>query len=444
MIKGNLEEEIRYLRGILGNLPIVYDLLDLELNCLDANDACLKAFNCNDKSEYIARYHETFPQYQPCGTASAEKAAMYVKEALETGCSTFFWMHIDFDKNEIPGDVTLVRTELADNIFLIAFVRDMRREIAVQAELLSAQKTVQMIFDASPVMMESWDENFDMRDANEATAKFFGFSSKDEYVKEKGYMEIIPCIQKNGEDSFAYLRNNLKIAFEKAYNRFEFICRKPNGENVILDIEAVRLEIAGKSTVVTYATDLTPIIESIRRAEQAEMLCVTDTLTELYNRRKFDDCMSYEWKRSARNSSPLSLLFVDIDRFKRYNDTYGHHQGDVALKVAAEVISSNLNRSSDIVARWGGEEFAVILAETDSDGAENVANNIRSAIERQEIELADTGGTSSITVSIGVNTIVPTQHNCMEQFLVRADEALYRAKENGRNRVEHAFRAANP
>ena len=160
---------------------------------------------------------------------------------------------------------------------------------------------------------------------------------------------------------------------------------------------------------------------------------MSDQLTGLPNRRSFDNRLDLEWQRALRDQTPVSVLMMDIDKFKTYNDTFGHHQGDVTLQVVAETIRQTLKRSSDFSARWGGEEFVVLLPNTDSTGALGVAEKIRSSIENTVIPCEDERGQKA-TISIGVNTRTPQPDLLIGDFISAADIALYQAKETGRNR----------
>jgi len=173
------------------------------------------------------------------------------------------------------------------------------------------------------------------------------------------------------------------------------------------------------------------IVNQIRTIENLSMI---DQLTGLPNRRSFDARINEEWKRAIRETTPISILVIDIDKFKVYNDTYGHQQGDAVLRTVAKVFSQSLKRASDFAARWGGEEFIVLLPHTYLDGAMEIAENIRRNVENVEISHAD-GSKSKVTVSIGVTTLVPTQNSSMDAFFSMADKALYDAKASGRNRV---------
>ena len=173
------------------------------------------------------------------------------------------------------------------------------------------------------------------------------------------------------------------------------------------------------------------MLEQFRIIKRLSML---DQLTGLANRRSFDMRLKIEWGRSLRDKTSISILLIDVDRFKVYNDTYGHQQGDAALQTIANTITQTLKRPADFAARWGGEEFIVLLPETDIAGALNIAEQLRVNIENSIIHSGENLDTK-ITASIGVNSELPS-HNCSyERFVSRADKALYRAKEEGRNKV---------
>jgi diguanylate cyclase (GGDEF)-like protein len=165
-----------------------------------------------------------------------------------------------------------------------------------------------------------------------------------------------------------------------------------------------------------------------------EKLCKMDALTGLSNRRGFDDRISLEWGRAFREKAPLGLIIMDLDRFKVYNDTYGHPQGDVLLKSIAQVISGTMKRSTDFVSRWGGEEFIVLLPDTDEQGTKKIAEEIRQNVKNAMIPCAD-GTNTSTTLSLGAVSKIPDEHEPLSGFLEKADKLLYNAKKNGRDQV---------
>lgn len=175
-------------------------------------------------------------------------------------------------------------------------------------------------------------------------------------------------------------------------------------------------------------------IQIINQMRTIEHLSMMDQLTGIPNRRSFDERLQHEWKNSIREQQPISLLMIDIDKFKNVNDTYGHQQGDVVLKSIAEILPALIRRSGDIAARWGGEEFVVLLLNTPLEGAMEVAGKIRAAVEEAEIPY-NGDSVIKITVSIGVKTIIPGRDDVVNAFISNADKALYAAKDAGRNRV---------
>ncbi len=175
--------------------------------------------------------------------------------------------------------------------------------------------------------------------------------------------------------------------------------------------------------------------KQIQEAYRAvEAMAITDALTGLANRRRFDTCLTHEWRRALRTHSPLSLLLIDVDLFKAYNDRFGHLRGDSCLKQIAEAAQDAVMRPGDMVARFGGEEFAAILPETGSHGAFQIASRICKELCARRLPHPD-NRSGMVTVSIGCATLRPQLGGHASSLIELADQALYRAKRSGRNRV---------
>ena len=175
----------------------------------------------------------------------------------------------------------------------------------------------------------------------------------------------------------------------------------------------------------------------IRAESELQLLARTDGLTGLHNRRTLGEILDHEWRRACRTRSLFSLLFVDIDRFKAFNDAYGHQAGDDALTAVARCIGDNIRRPADTAARYGGEEFVVVLPDTPADGAARIAEKIRAAISDLSIEHAGSEY-GRVTASIGLASWRPERDVDVSSLIRAADEALYDAKARGRNRVMQA------
>jgi two-component system, cell cycle response regulator len=160
-----------------------------------------------------------------------------------------------------------------------------------------------------------------------------------------------------------------------------------------------------------------------------------DSLTQIFNRRRFDEYFLQEWQRCTREQQPLGLILCDVDFFKSYNDRYGHQAGDRCLQKIAQAISYAVKRPGDLVARYGGEEFAVVLSNTNIEGTEYVARKISQAIRAFNITREDRKESPYVTVSSGVSCLIPDRTTSLDILIESADRALYEAKDRGRDRV---------
>lgn len=176
-------------------------------------------------------------------------------------------------------------------------------------------------------------------------------------------------------------------------------------------------------------------VELKRQRDVLEIQSTLDGLTGIANRRRFEAFLDQEWNRALRTSSHVSMVMMDIDCFKEFNDHYGHLAGDECLKSVAHALTLNMRRTTDMIARYGGEEFVAVLPATDHIGALQVAQNLRDAVEKLNIDHAFSSAARHVTLSAGVATILPTMHIQPEQLLDSADRALYQAKQAGRNTI---------
>jgi len=177
------------------------------------------------------------------------------------------------------------------------------------------------------------------------------------------------------------------------------------------------------------------LLRFVRQRKMLETLAGRDGLTEIANRRTFDQALEQEIGRSMRSGQALSLIMLDIDYFKQFNDHYGHARGDEALKTVARVLTQTLHRPADMVARFGGEEFAIIMPDTGAPGGQEVAEAVRHAVVSLAIPHANSQAHPQLTISVGGITLTAFSSHTATQIIQLADEQLYKAKEQGRNRV---------
>jgi diguanylate cyclase (GGDEF)-like protein len=176
-------------------------------------------------------------------------------------------------------------------------------------------------------------------------------------------------------------------------------------------------------------------LQSVHQRRLLEQLALLDGLTEIPNRRRFSQVLEFEWRRCMRNASPLSLIVVDVDHFKIYNDSHGHAAGDVVLREIARALQNGLKRASDFVARYGGEEFVILLPEVDAEGGQILAEQVRRSVEALSIPHDESFVSPWVTISMGGATCIPDSPEPGPDLFIQADEQLYGAKNQGRNRV---------
>jgi diguanylate cyclase (GGDEF)-like protein len=176
-------------------------------------------------------------------------------------------------------------------------------------------------------------------------------------------------------------------------------------------------------------------LQSEHHRRLLEKLAMIDSLTEIANRRRYDEALDNEWRRCLRDQSPLSLAIIDVDHFKNYNDRLGHAAGDIVLHQIAQTLNHLVQRPGDLAARYGGEEFVLLLPGTDQEDAKQLGEKLRTMIEDLALPHPDSPVAPVITVSIGGVSQIPDQAQLDPHFFADADAALYAAKKQGRNRV---------
>jgi len=251
---------------------------------------------------------------------------------------------------------------------------------------------------------------------------------------------LSPEFQPDGRRSVQAEKDKIQEALRSGSNSFEWVHRRLDGTDFFVEVTIASMLLEGKQTLFISWRDITgrkqaeKALEESRRALEA--ISITDGLTGIANRRRFDEVLNQEYARHARSRAELSLILLDIDHFKAFNDTYGHVAGDDCLRQIGRVLIDCTTRAADLAARYGGEEFACILPETDRIGAVVIAERIRLAIQALGIPHKASDSADCVTASLGVITVHCKIEGSVIEILSQADELLYRAKSRGRNRVE--------
>jgi diguanylate cyclase (GGDEF)-like protein/PAS domain S-box-containing protein len=281
------------------------------------------------------------------------------------------------------------------------------------------------------LLTENSSDAIVLRDANGlrtyASPSFYQMVGRS--AEELGTRSITEYIDRAGQEATRSTYPRLRAGERSVVSCFEY--PHPNGSTMW--IEAVSSAIFGDDgSMREVVTNMRDVTQHKRIAAELATAATTDGLTGLLNRRALDDRLATEWKRAVRTSSTISILLLDVDFFKAYNDAFGHMQGDNALQMVAETMRSNLRRPTDVAARYGGEEFVGILANTDLSGAMFVAERIRHAVIKAAMK-HPTNSIGILTVSIGIASARPQADDPIAGLMAAADSALYLAKANGRN-----------
>lgn len=264
-------------------------------------------------------------------------------------------------------------------------------------------------------------------------------------VLGKTFIEIFPEMEhgRTHDAIHGALTHNFASLISQSLNKAPFPFYVPSADPA----QKVRIQqavqvmpiavVAMDRHCLVQITDVSMAVEREKqlreKTQELESQSYTDGLTGIANRRNFDSYLEDEFRRAKRSVTPLSLIMLDVDYFKNYNDNYGHQKGDQTLIQVASALSSVINRSGDLLARYGGEEFAAILSNTHAEGAYRMAEEMRSIVEAQAIEHGYSKVAKCITISLGVATLIPTLDSSPSRLIDAADRALYQAKASGRN-----------
>lgn len=358
--------------------------------------------------EFILEFNKTIMD-TPIILITGQGNEKIAVEALKNGAVDYIL------KNELS------ETLLNKSILKAIGKRDFKRSEKTHLEFIKT------LVDITPVPLFYKDRNGSYLGCNKAFEAFIG-KNKEEIIGKTVYEVSI----ENNADEYTDRDNELFNNPGKQTYEAEYI----NGDNelkyVIFDKVTYNNSFDEVEGIIGIVVDVT---ESKRREIELSEKSYIDSLTGIRNRRYFDENIEKIWDRCINENEPLSLIMIDIDLFKNYNDYYGHQIGDTCLKKVAQGIKTALLRLSDIVTRYGGEEFVVILPNTNANGAVEVSERIKKKILNLSIKHEDSIVENLVTVSQGIGEINGKEHS-VHDCLMHADRSLYQAKNNGRNRIE--------
>jgi len=314
-----------------------------------------------------------------------------------------------------------------------ALLRSIKKLRQTASRLTESQKRYRNLFENTGTATILVEKNLRISMTNSKFCELTGFS-KNEITDKKRLTEFIERKNLYRIRRFHNKQKEKGLPLPSEYECL-LVDRNRNLKHIVMKIYTPQWQ---ESSIVSFF-DITKrkVAEDALKAahERLRLVAVIDELTQVANRRQFNEKLNNEWNRLKREGLPMSLIMCDVDCFKSYNDTYGHQNGDRCLRAIADAISDTVKRSIDVVARYGGEEFAIIMPNTDLIGARKVAESARAAVEELQIPNKASTVLPFITLSLGISTMIPTQHLTPDVLIKDADNALYEAKKSGRNQA---------
>ncbi|NTV91281.1 MAG: diguanylate cyclase, partial [Clostridiales bacterium] len=365
----------------------------------------------------------------------------YIEEIYTGGNGEFQFKRKDGRKfiGLLSGKVITIDNEA----HIISVVNDITARKKAEEALIESEETYRSILNATPDDITITDMEGNLLMVSPAGKKIYGYEPDyDGFIGTNLINYIVPEDRERAYENMK-LMNGERYPIPNEY-------RGIRKDNSAFDIEVNSgfiLNSSGKpSKMVFVIRDITKRKESDRQIKQlmeqleieknaAQLNSMTDSLTGLANRRYFDEMLLKEFNRVERTGTDLSLIMLDVDYFKKFNDCYGHVAGDECLKLISNAIKTIIGRSSDVIARYGGEEFVVVLPDTCMTAAKGLAERIRISVEELEIKHEDSKISKYVTVSLGVATVHAKGQTPPDQLVAMADKALYSAKKGGRNRT---------
>ncbi len=345
-------------------------------------------------------------------------------KAFEAGASDFITkpFHVEEVLARIESQLTIQRQKEQ-------LKKEIKEREKIEQELANSRAFLASVLNSSLEGIAAFQSvrdrqgkiiDFEWLLANHVTANLLGI--KPDTLPRFTLLNCYPILRQDPIFNLAIsvVENNALVNQELCYNI--------SGSKAWYHVVLVKL---GDGFVINFR-DITQYKEM---EAELKRLANMDGLTQVANRRRFDECLQNEWRRCMREKHPLSLILCDVDFFKAYNDTYGHQAGDETLIQIAQAIFKSAKRAGDLVARYGGEEFAVVLPNTHASGAIEVAETIRMHVRELGIANINSAVSEYVTVSLGVSTVIPTKQISPELLVAAADRALYQAKSQGRDRV---------
>jgi diguanylate cyclase (GGDEF)-like protein/PAS domain S-box-containing protein len=418
-----LIDRILALGNLIGQAKLAYIEADNQLQVSSWNLGAMELFGYTED--------ETMGQFLNDLIPIEKQALVKCKKTQQVECSP---VNIHGEKVQCEMFYAPILNKKGQKLGVAVLAKDISKRLKDEASLRKQEQHLKDIFGFAPIGIYHVNMEGHVLSANPEYAWMLGYESSDAVTEQiTDFVDQVFVDYQRAEDFMTGLYESEQV--------MRFRCRLKRKDNSFvwaLCYAKVTCDKTGRMNGFNgFSIDIGDTVRTEKELKEAnkklKMLSVMDGLTQIPNRRRFDEYLEIEWKRHYRNKKNISVILCDIDFFKPYNDTYGHQAGDDCLKKVAQAIDKSVHRPGDLAARYGGEEFVLVLPSTDMEGAMAVAEDVRTAIMNLKIVHEKSTVHEHITLSLGVSTMIPDKDNSHTALVAKADKALYEAKETGRN-----------
>lgn len=418
-----LIDRILALGNLIGQADLAYVEANMKLQVASWNPGAQKLFGYTEDETMGRLLNELIPV--------SKMELSNCKQAKVLTCS-----HVNGKGLPIQCDIHYapIMNTKGEKLGVAVLGKDISDRLKDKENLKQQEQFLKDIFGFAPIGIYHVSLEGKIVSANPEYAWMLGYESAEAVTEQvTDFAEQIFFDQEKSEE--------FMFGVNEADQVIRFRCRLKRKDNTFVwalcYAKSTRDESGRRNGFNGFSIDISETVraeQEIKKAnEKLKMLSVIDGLTQIPNRRRFDEYLSSEWRRHFRDKDMISIILCDIDFFKSYNDNYGHQAGDDCLKKVARAINDSVHRATDLAARYGGEEFVIVLPCTDADGAMAVSEEIRTNTMNLGLVHEKSTINKYVTLSLGVATMMPNRSNSAEELVAMADKALYEAKENGRN-----------
>jgi signal transduction histidine kinase/CheY-like chemotaxis protein len=348
------------IQAILDSTPLGINVWNRKFQNIETNDEAVRLFGLSSKGEYLDRFYELSPEFQPDGKASSEKAIEVVKKAFDEGSHKFEWMHQKLSGEFMPCEVTLIRIEDKDDFIVLGYTRDLREIKATLAKMREAEERMQIMFNSMPLCANFRTKDKGIIDCNEEALRLFGFKNKQEYITDS--VKIYPQYQPDGRLSIEMSKDVISKAFEEGYNRFEWTYQALNGELIPCEVTFVRVKYKNDYVLATYMRDLREFKAMIREMRKAE-------IAEASNRAKskFLAVMSHEIRTPMNTILGITEIQLQDEALPQhikeaFNEIY--NSGDLLLSIINDILDLSKIEADKMELSVGKYEVASLINDT--------------------------------------------------------------------------------